>query len=324
MTSPDKAAEYLSRVNWKSMMEWLTAEVILNRPDDPLQFCRDLVGAKISERNGASFRPEAITDWLRNCYTEASALVDEHGIIHGKTIETASQSLAEQIDEYKKKTESLSKILDASRSIAQLDPFEATNNIVTETCRILDCDRATMFTLDKINQELLLWAAEGVTNIRVPLGQGIAGTVASTGETVNITDAYADPRFSSSYDKANNYRTNTILCMPIISHDGSIAGVLQAINKKNGFFTSGDEDVLKMLSLQSGIALQNANLFHHAEASQKRFRALLDLIRAIQSELGANSLIFTITQRTIKIVSADRCTLYLVDNVNKGLFAMQV
>jgi hypothetical protein len=49
----------------------------------------------------------------------------------------------------------------------------------------------------------------------------------------------------------------------------------------------------------------------------------LDIIRAMQGEMGVNSLIFTITQRTIRVVEADRCTLYLVDNVHRGLFAMQ-
>ena len=43
----------------------------------------------------------------------------------------------------------------------------------------------------------------------------------------------------------------------------------------------------------------------------------------MQGELGVNSLIFTITQRTTRVIDADRCTLYLVDNVQRGLFAMQ-
>ena len=147
------------------MMEWLTAESILNRPNDPLQFCRDLLGVKIAERNGGDYRPDVVSDWLRNCYTEASALVDEHGIIHGKQIEAASESIPEQLEQMKRKTENMSKVLEASRSIAQLDPIESTTKIVSETCRILDCDRASIFTLDPINQELLLWAAEGNPNL---------------------------------------------------------------------------------------------------------------------------------------------------------------
>jgi adenylate cyclase len=182
--------------------------------------------------------------------------------------------------------------------------------------------------------------------------QGIAGTVAATGETINIVDAYADSRFSSrcvfflliffshvlsltlarfrwsslgscSADKASGYRTINILCMPIKSADGSIVGVLQAINKKDGSFTLTDEDVMSLLATQAGIALQNANLFRNAESARDKFRSLLDIIRAMQGEMGVNSLIFTITQRTIRVVDADRCTLYLVDNVHRGLFAMQ-
>merc|ERR1711991_624488 len=146
-------AEYLARVNWKAMMEWLTAEAILNRPTDPVQFARDLIGVKLTERSGGDFRPEALTDWLRSTYTEASALVDENGVIHGKTLETASQSVPEQLQEMKTKTMNMAKILEASKSISSLDPTESANNITTACCRILDCDRATMFTLDPVAQE---------------------------------------------------------------------------------------------------------------------------------------------------------------------------
>ena len=153
--------------------------------------------------------------------------------------------------------------------------------------------------------------------------KGIAGTVAATGETINIVDAYSDPRFSNSSDKATGYRTTTILCMPIKAVDGSIVGVLQAINKKDAIFNVTDEDVLRLLANLAGVALQNAMLYKNSEIVRDKFRSLLDIIRAMQGELGVNSLIFTITQRTIRVVDADRCTLYLVDNVQKALFAMQ-
>lgn len=319
----EKATDYLSRVNWKSLVEWITAEVILNRPVDPLQYCRDIIGAKISERTNVEYRPEQITDWLRNCYTEATALVDENGIIHGKNVPSAQQSLSEQITELKKKSEGLNRIFDATTNIALLDPLLVTANIVTEACRILECDRATVFTVDSVTQELVLSVAEGARDIRVPIGQGIAGTVAATGETINIVDAYSDPRFNSSADKATGYRTTTILCMPIKFTDGRILGVLQAINKRDAIFGVTDELIMGQLATQAGIALQNSNSFRSTENTRDRYRALLDIIRSMQAEMGLNSLIFTITQRTARVVEADRCTLYLIDSVQKGLFAMQ-
>lgn len=112
--------------------------------------------------------------------------------------------------------------------------------------------------------------------------------------------------------------------MPIKSLDGKIVGVLQAINKDQGLvFSASDEEVMSMLATHAGIALQNAQLFRTCEKARDKFRSLLDIIRAMQGEMGVNSLIFTITQRTIRVVDADRCTLYLVDNVHRGLFAMQ-
>jgi len=321
--NPEKATDYLSRVNWKSLVEWLTAEAILNRPIDPIQFCRNLLGEKLAERTSDDFKPDLITDWLRNCYTEATALVDENGIIHGKTLTSIQQSLPEQLIELRRKVDSMQQLLDASSTIATLDPMKATENIVTETCRILKCDRATIFLVDNITKELVLTVAEGAKNIRVPIGQGIAGTVAATGETINIVDAYSDSRFSSAADKASGYRTTTILCMAINNAEGAIVGVLQAINKLDSSFNTTDEDVMAMLATQAGVAVQNANLYRSSESSRDKFRSLLDIIRAMQGEMGVNSLIFTITQRTTKVIDADRCTLYLVDNVHKGLFAMQ-
>lgn len=124
MSTPEKAAEYLNRVNWKSLVEWLTAEAILNRPADPLQFTRDLIGAKLGERGGLDFKPEQVTDWLRNCYTEATALVDENGVIRGKNVGKTEQTASEQIEALRRKIDSMEKLLDASKSIANLDPLQ--------------------------------------------------------------------------------------------------------------------------------------------------------------------------------------------------------
>jgi hypothetical protein len=169
--NPEKATDYLSRINWKSLVEWLTAEVILNRPQDPINFCRDLLGVKIVQQTSVDFKPDAINDWLRNCYTEATALVDEHGIIKNKKIEVPSKSLAEQISELTQKVEGMQKLLDSFSAIATLDPILSTDNIVSEICNILDCDKATAYMLDNVTQELVINIVEGTKNIRIPVGQ---------------------------------------------------------------------------------------------------------------------------------------------------------
>lgn len=68
------------------------------------------------------------------------------------------------------------------------------------------------------------------------MGTGIAGYVAETGETLSVADAYADERFNRAIDEQTGYTTRSILCMPICIR-GQVIGVVQMINKIDGFFT---------------------------------------------------------------------------------------
>ena len=73
-----------------------------------------------------------------------------------------------------------------------------------------------MFLIDRKKNELWTKVAKGTAgSIRLPFGSGIVGYVAKTKETLNIFDAHTDPRFDASFDKKTNYRTKTVLCMPI-------------------------------------------------------------------------------------------------------------
>jgi sigma-B regulation protein RsbU (phosphoserine phosphatase) len=104
-------------------------------------------------------------------------------------------------------------------------------------------------------------------DIRMPTGSGIAGYVAATGDTLNIPDAYFDPRFNPEIDKISGYRTRSILCMPMKNKDGVIIGVFQLLNKHAGTFTADDENILDALSVHAAIALENARL--HEQEQQK-------------------------------------------------------
>ena len=79
---------------------------------------------------------------------------------------------------------------------------------------MLEADRSTLFLVDEAKQELWSRVAKGkdLSEIRIPLSAGIAGHVARTGETVNIADAYRDPRFNIDVDHRTGYHTRTILC----------------------------------------------------------------------------------------------------------------
>ncbi|GAB4201438.1 MAG: hypothetical protein Fur006_53890 [Coleofasciculaceae cyanobacterium] len=159
-------------------------------------------------------------------------------------------------------------LLKATASLGQSLDLEATLRLVMEQAReLMQADRSTLFMLSKETGEL--WSkvatADGsdFVEIRIPANRGIAGYVASTGQTLNIADAYRDPRFDPTTDKRTGYVTRNILCMPVFNSKNELIGVTQLINKEQGSFTNSDEEFMRAFNIQAGIALENAKLFEN-------------------------------------------------------------
>lgn len=154
-------------------------------------------------------------------------------------------------------------ILDITRRLMQVTDLDALLRTIAEaTTELLAADRATIFLVDPDRGELWSKIALGneVGEIRFPLGVGISGLVASTGDTVNIPDAYADPRFNPEPDRRSGYRTQSLLTYAMKSHDGRVIGVFQAVNKVGGPFTDDDEETLSSLAASAAVAVENAQL----------------------------------------------------------------
>lgn len=133
-------------------------------------------------------------------------------------------------------------------------------------------DRGTLYLIDESKDELWSKVAQGRNNmveIRLPIGRGLAGYVAKTGETVNIADAYKDPRFNPEIDKRSGYRTRNVLCMPMRNKDGRIVGVFQLLNKHDTSFGPDDESFIDGLSVHAAIALENARLAREMVQSER-------------------------------------------------------
>jgi adenylate cyclase len=157
-------------------------------------------------------------------------------------------------------------LLRATQTLGQSLDLEATLQIVMEQARILmQADRSTLFLHRKEMGEL--WTKVEVADrstmveIRIPANRGIVGYVASTGQALNISDAYKDPRFDPTTDRKTGYITRNILCLPVFNSANELIGVTQLINKQQGSFTSSDEEFMRAFNIQAGIALENARLF---------------------------------------------------------------
>ncbi|HKS82079.1 MAG TPA: GAF domain-containing SpoIIE family protein phosphatase [Candidatus Acidoferrales bacterium] len=178
----------------------------------------------------------------------------------------------------------LSTIVEATKRLnSTLDLAELLGIILQLTTRHTNAERGTVFLVDHEHDQI--WSLIGMgldqQEIRLPIKRGIAGWVAQHGETVNLEDAYADPRFESEVDLRLGFRTRSILCLPIRNKGGETIGVLQLLNKRSGAFTRADESMLRAISDHVALALENAQL-HRELIHKQRMERDLALARSIQ------------------------------------------
>ncbi len=187
----------------------------------------------------------------------------------------------------RKALDKLSILIEASKALGStLDLAELLSRILEVAKTQAGAERGTLFLVDEAASEIWSLIAHGLEKqeIRLPLGKGIAGHVAQTGEIVNIPDAYADPRFNPEVDKRTGYRTRNILCLPIRNKGGKIIAALQLLNREAGPFTDEDTDFLLTLSGHMALALENAQL-HQQILEKERMEKELALARGIQRSL---------------------------------------
>ncbi|HIF51404.1 MAG TPA: adenylate/guanylate cyclase domain-containing protein, partial [Thiotrichaceae bacterium] len=160
---------------------------------------------------------------------------------------------------------------------SELDLNQLLDKIIPTITRMLNSDRSTLFINDKKTNELFTMIGQGLgkVELRFPNHLGIAGTVFTTGDTINIPHAYADLRFNPSVDKQTGYFTRSMLCVPVKNKKGNVIGVTQVLNKKGGVFTDEDEGRLAAFTSQIAIGIENAKLFGDVEKIRRYNESIL-------------------------------------------------
>ena len=161
---------------------------------------------------------------------------------------------------------------------SDIDLKSLLQKVMAECTRMLDADRSTLFMNDEKAHELWSSVGQGLDafEIRFPNHVGIAGSVFTSGASVNIPYAYADLRFNPSFDKQTGYFTRSILCTPVVNKHGKVIGVTQVLNKRGGPFTTEDESRLKAFTGQISIALENAALFADVQNMKNYNQSMLE------------------------------------------------
>lgn len=146
--------------------------------------------------------------------------------------------------------------------------------IARQITRMLNVGRCTIYLKDIERNELWSKIAQGKglehTEIRLPLdGNNIAAIVARTGQTINLQNAYADDRFSMAIDMVTDFRTHTLLTIPLKNNTGKVLGVFQVANKADGTpFDNKDEGILLLLATLAASSIEIAKLYQDIHVAQ--------------------------------------------------------
>src|SRR5438874_2926396 len=100
-------------------------------------------------------------------------------------------------------------------------------------------------------------ASETLKNVRLKVGEGIAGWVAKHGERLIVPDVYTDPRFAKRIDEMTKLETRSIICVPLRSKL-RVLGVIQLVNVHMEHFTDQETFFLQSLCDYAAIAIENA------------------------------------------------------------------
>lgn len=169
-------------------------------------------------------------------------------------------------DDLGRKYRQLSTLMELSALVTStLDTREIRKRAIEAATTLADAETGSLLLIDRETGDLFFEVALGekggsLKEIRLGKGQGIAGSVAETGEPVIVNDTQSDSRFFKGADEKSTFKTRNMVCVPLKTKD-KVIGVLQTINKKYGLFDDEDCRVLSALANQVAIAVENANLY---------------------------------------------------------------
>ena len=180
------------------------------------------------------------------------------------------QNLQQYSDRMQKMVDELGTLHEITHALESTDTIDTLLEYIMKKSReVMQAESASLMLVIQETNELefkvtLGPKATAVKPFRLPIGQGISGWVAETGQAVLIPDCYSDPRFDPSFDKRSGYKTRTMLCVPMI-HKGIIVGVMSIINRLDlKPFDENDQLLFTIFASQAALSIENARLVHSA------------------------------------------------------------
>ena len=173
-------------------------------------------------------------------------------------------------DTDKRRLENYRRLIAIARDLAStLDLDILLDRIINAAADLTGAGAVSILLYDNAARQLFFQVATNLDQptmrgLVVPLEGSIAGWVVTNRQPVRIANAHEDPRFYQNVEQVTRFKTESMLAIPLITKD-KIVGALEAINKREGDFTSDDEDLLLVLGAQAAVAIENTHLFQQSD-----------------------------------------------------------
>ena len=183
------------------------------------------------------------------------------------------------------------------------------------TNELVPIDSQSNFSIKDLEKSLL----------RFPIGAGIIGWVTLHGIAMNVKNVFGNEFFDIDIDtRSGEVIAQSVLCVPTMSPNGQVNGVLHAVNKvlpdgTKSSFNSEDEFIMRALGRRLGIIINNVQMYQDMKQTQKKVEVLLETTKSLSSTLQLDELVRMIIDAAKELLNADRCTLFLIDKQNKQL-----
>jgi len=144
-------------------------------------------------------------------------------------------------------------------------------------------------------------------NLRIPIGQGITGTAARTGNPVRVSDVTEDPRYINAIDSVRSE-----LAVPLIFR-GKVVGVLDIQSRHLDYFTKDQQNILAVLANRLAVAIENARLFQQVRTQAETLLVLNEVSREISSILDVEELLRHAAELVKRVIDYQILSLMLFD-----------
>jgi sigma-B regulation protein RsbU (phosphoserine phosphatase) len=220
-------------------------------------------------------------------------------------------------------SEVLAVLTEISREInSTLSLDEVLSTTASQVKRLIDYEIFAVLLIDDTQNNLCFRFAIGhrkevEEHWRIPIGDGIIGTAASTGQAIRVGDVSKDPRYLSAVDAVRSE-----LAVPLISR-GRIIGVMDIESRQPNYFTPAQQNILTLVASRIGTAIVNAQLYENAQKQAETLLLLNEIGREANSSLRVDEVLRRSAELAKRLIDYQIFSILLKDDV-EGVFRHHV